>query len=329
MKIYDIENLKPFNFLENLYLFFIEIILSLKIILLFLGLFLVYGYVNSFPVTFLSTTVFILVVLFSFSAIVVFIPFYDREKQIDKLLKPDTFINEAGKAVDASPIPVLPVSEIFRTSKSLKNLKLFGESVYDSSSVMSFGNLKEPHDYFALIQNVAYKPEQNSVFNELLDNLPKAPDLRVIYIPFLTDFASIPFGQKTGSYTRAAVVHDWGYSFHPERNYTGRKECDLEMLNIMRKDGTPAFARSYIYLGLRLFGTYSFMTAPIRRKKLVQITQNEVFLNQFFHALSSQFIFTAILYKYKKYLTKITPEDLQNDIEASIKKIKYENNLPK
>lgn len=237
-------------------------------------------------------------------------------------------ITEKESALNAYPVVVLPVAEVFRTARiqpktyskefiydSLKALGLeYDENSHEEKveeaielfdpSIKEFGELKSKNKYHVTLSNTFYLPRKNSDFRELLDNLLakshgqqvleetkiEFPNLSTIPWPFLTDFASIPLGVPVGSYTRAAIVHDWGYSYFPERDETGRKKCDLEMLDIMRTDGTSPFRRSIIFIGLRMFGSWPFFCAPYRRLKLIEIRNNIIFLGNVLNASTLQAI---------------------------------------
>lgn len=319
MEPYDITNREPFNLVEKTFLFIVERIKYFLIILLLM--FLLYVHYYSFPVAALTTFLHFLLAIIALAVTLLLIPFYIKEKQVERTLEPERYTQQIEQAVDNSPIPVLPVSEIFRTTSTNQINEQLQEMMFDNDDLTSLAQLKEPSDYFATIQHMMYKPDPKSAFCDLLITQPDVPGFRMIVAPFLTDFASIPFGQKTGSYARAALVHDWGYSYHPQRNYNGKKDCDKEMLHIMRKDGTTPFTRSYIYLGLRLFGTYSYMTAPIRRKKLNDILSNPFFEQQYMHALSSQLTFTALAFERINLLQEGTAESLFKDISSSAMEI--------
>ena len=71
-----------------------------------------------------------------------------------------------------------------------------------------------------------------------------------------TDFASVPRGlwnlfPPDGSYTPAAVVHDYLYRKCPD---VDRKKCDQVFLEAMEACGTSWFARRTIYAAVRLGG---------------------------------------------------------------------------
>ncbi len=155
------------------------------------------------------------------------------------------------------PAPLLSLSEVILSSKLNKS-----PHVKHEKSLLD--DLKEPRDYFVTIMPLELSKDSGIVLHER--GSPKLV-VRSIDPPFLTDFASIPMGAKTGAYTRAAIVHDWAYSYYPMRTGKGRKICDLEMLNIMRADRCQPFKRAIIYSGLRLFGGMAFLKAPARRRE--------------------------------------------------------------
>lgn len=97
---------------------------------------------------------------------------------------------------------------------------------------------------------------------------------------FCFDFASIPrpvrwFYPKTGAgksgqYGRAAVIHDWLYSF-PIDQSTGeavdRKFCDRVFLLGMELDGVRKSMRTVFYLAVRA-GGWRFFGKPDKLNKL-------------------------------------------------------------
>lgn len=81
--------------------------------------------------------------------------------------------------------------------------------------------------------------------------------LDTIEVPanFVTDFASVPrplwnLFPPDGSYTAAAVVHDWLY----RKTTIHRAICDAVFLEAMKQCGTSLFARSIIYSTVRMWG---------------------------------------------------------------------------
>lgn len=77
---------------------------------------------------------------------------------------------------------------------------------------------------------------------------------------FITDFASIPRGlwnllPPTGSYGRAAVIHDYLYRT-PLR--ASRKEADQVLREAMNVLGVRFHIRWIIYAGVRLGGVFSY-----------------------------------------------------------------------
>ncbi len=72
---------------------------------------------------------------------------------------------------------------------------------------------------------------------------------------FVTDFASVPrlfwaFIPPDGSYTAAAVVHD--YLYHTQER--SRKESDLIFLEAMEVLGVVWWKRKVMYRSVRMFG---------------------------------------------------------------------------
>lgn len=81
---------------------------------------------------------------------------------------------------------------------------------------------------------------------------------RVVDIPssFVTDFASIPralwsFLPPTGTYGKAAVVHDWLYRTPGQAS---RSQADNVLMEAMKVLGVGAFTRRIIYAGVRIGG---------------------------------------------------------------------------
>lgn len=78
---------------------------------------------------------------------------------------------------------------------------------------------------------------------------------------FLTDFASVPrvpiaywlFGDTSH---RAAVVHDWLYHHH---EICDEKIANTVLLEAMEAEGIPAWRRTFIYLGVKIGGTSSWL----------------------------------------------------------------------
>lgn len=74
-----------------------------------------------------------------------------------------------------------------------------------------------------------------------------------------TDFASVPrilwpILPPTGSYTKAAVLHDWLYW----EGLTTRAEADAYFLEAMRDCGTALWQRVLIYMGVRIGGWWTW-----------------------------------------------------------------------
>jgi hypothetical protein len=106
----------------------------------------------------------------------------------------------------------------------------------------------------------------------------------VVYIPkgYLTDFASIPrilwpLLPPTGSYGKAAVVHDWLYSNRAvtyqlgvERTWNvNRAEADATLFEAMKVLGTGIIVRWLIYLGVRLGGWLPWNNYRQKERKVV------------------------------------------------------------
>lgn len=77
----------------------------------------------------------------------------------------------------------------------------------------------------------------------------------IVPVGFETDFASVPRGlwnlfPPDGSYTPAAVLHDWLY----RETSLPRSLCDALFLEAMKACGTKVIARRIIWAAVRLFG---------------------------------------------------------------------------
>lgn len=88
-------------------------------------------------------------------------------------------------------------------------------------------------------------------------------DIREIRVPagFVTDFASIPrfFWRvlpPTGSYGKAAVVHD--YLYRTTTFPVTRKQADCIFHEAMGTLGTAGWVRSVMYRAVRVFGGRAF-----------------------------------------------------------------------
>ncbi len=84
-----------------------------------------------------------------------------------------------------------------------------------------------------------------------------APVSRIIEVPrgFVTDFASVPrFFWRVlppwGTYSPAAVVHDWLY----HTRLVSRAEADRAFLIIMQRLGVSKWKRTVMYWAVRCFG---------------------------------------------------------------------------
>ncbi len=253
-------------------------------------------------------------------ALIILFRTYKDEKKFDNNNTDYDSLSDQEKMFVAAPINVVPVSELFRSFEYHKGLyktqlnqvsndekhELEHQMIEFESFFDEAENLEEPDDYFLTISGVFLFPSAQSKFSDILPGvaveqleemagLTGLERLRCIPSFFATDFTSIPFGlgQKTGSYTRAAIVHDWAYSYFPIRSEQGRDECDREMLRIMRIDGTPAFTRAKIFCGLRFFGEPSFISAPVRRLELGKFSQNPYMQETIKFSITQQITFGA------------------------------------
>lgn len=209
---------------------------------------------------------FLLIILPVLPAISILLFFYVGEKNIERRESNTRKLHHYNLNL---PVPLLSLSEIIRSTELNINPYLEPEKT-------STHGLKEPADNFVTILPFSLPRESDIVLHELGSSNHV---IRSIQPPFLTDFASIPLGPKTGAYTRAAIVHDWLYSYYPLRTISGRRICDLEMLNIMRSDKCPPLKRALIYSGLRLFGGMAFLQAPSKRKENNKFVDSKEFRN--------------------------------------------------
>lgn len=81
---------------------------------------------------------------------------------------------------------------------------------------------------------------------------------------FSTDFASVPrilwnLFPPDGSYTPAAVVHDWLY----RKTVLPRSLCDAVFLEAMKVCGTPWHERTIMWLAVRLCGWAARKRVPL------------------------------------------------------------------
>lgn len=82
-----------------------------------------------------------------------------------------------------------------------------------------------------------------------------------VELGFLTDFASVPrvpvaywlFGDTSH---RAAVIHDWLYHHH---EICDERTANKVLLEAMEAEGIPAWRRTFIYLGVKIGGTSSWL----------------------------------------------------------------------
>jgi len=82
-------------------------------------------------------------------------------------------------------------------------------------------------------------------------------DITIVTVPvgFRTDFASVPrllwsIIPPIGTYSGAAVIHDYLYTQHP----AGRKWCDAVFDCLMKEDGVGWIERKIMWVAVRIFG---------------------------------------------------------------------------
>lgn len=84
-----------------------------------------------------------------------------------------------------------------------------------------------------------------------------ATDLYTVPAGYVTDFATVPdflvwVINKTGPYTRAAVVHDWLITDEIPAKRVTSQDTDGIFRRIMREEGTPLVRRWVMWAAVRL-----------------------------------------------------------------------------
>jgi uncharacterized protein YjaZ len=86
----------------------------------------------------------------------------------------------------------------------------------------------------------------------------------IITVPtgFETDYASIPrffqlFISKLGRHRKAAVVHDYLYSYNNRYKYLTRAQCDFVFLDGMIEEGVPRWKAYSMFNTVRIFGSFA------------------------------------------------------------------------
>jgi hypothetical protein len=123
-----------------------------------------------------------------------------------------------------------------------------------------------------------------------------SPDFIEVPVGFITDFASVPrilwvLLPPTGSYGKAAVIHDWLYqggkiiSEYPvtakdggaiyvrQTHYlvAGRRDADAILLEAMGVLGVRWWTRYIVYLGVRFGGKLPWINGHAKPKQLVML----------------------------------------------------------
>ena len=92
---------------------------------------------------------------------------------------------------------------------------------------------------------------------------PESNEVIVVPKGFITDLASVPrvfwvIYPPDGTYTNAAVVHDFLYSVVGVRGRYTRKQCDNIFLEAMKVVGVPAWRRWILYSAVRIGGSIAW-----------------------------------------------------------------------
>ena len=229
------------------------------------------GYFTPSRIVFGLLSSFVLFLISPFFLIKVYL-----EEQRIGIKKPTSFADSAHGSMELYPICVIPLAEFGRLGASI--------SLAPNAD-----------NRFVLIQHVTFDINRTQPVGESLDPsfkppLESHPHLRLVSGGFITDFASIPLvlrkiaGSPFGSYSRAAVVHDWAYANHFDGTHAGRKDCDRAILSLMRDDGTEPWRRALIYVGLRIGGGLAFREAPYNQEELIKLYTQENFSAWYMHA---------------------------------------------
>lgn len=257
--------------------------------------------VEKIPV-YLIYTIYVLFLVSVIPALIILLFNYFREKRADYQQGERKKLHHYHTSL---PVPVLSLSEVILSSKLNKNPYIKHEKSF-------LDDLKEPKDYFVTLMPLHLSKDSGIILHEIGNPKLVIPNIDP---PFLTDFASIPMGAKTGAYTRAAIVHDWAYSYYPIRTAKGRKICDLEMLNIMRADDCQPFMRAIIYSGLRLFGGMAFLKAPSRRRKNNQFVESAEYRKIHANLLCRLFLYIAGYFEGSEIVKKGATERFDREFD--------------
>ena len=190
---------------------------------------------------------------------------------------------------------------------------------------------KEIGNRFLLMTHVGFDPRITAPCGETLGESIKIPgleNLRFVPDSFSTDFASIPaplqvlVGAPTGSYCRAAVVHDWFYAYHHDGSMLGRKHCDQAMLKLMRQDGTAPWRRAMIYAGVRLGGGFAYLNAPAKLDRMLEGQQRDYF--KFWYMRSKSFLLTYNIAQFEGPLLTVFERGHSMEVANRLQQIAQE-----
>ena len=191
----------------------------------------------------------------------------ERERGRERRARVQTKLDEHGTVVafDQQDVIVaaVPVAEVFRVMRN---------ATRDPSTADELARRADEHGkLFIVLTRVIWNSGLTGPVGPPAAEITDWPGHYFLEGGFITDFASIPallrplVAETTGSFTRAAIVHDFAYAHHPDRSTAGRKACDEAMLALMADGGTGLRRRVLIYLGLRLGGGPAYRSAPERR----------------------------------------------------------------
>jgi hypothetical protein len=212
----------------------------------------------------------------------------------------------AERPFEATSISVVPLSEFERASN--------GDS-----------GITDPERFYVLMHHVTYSIEDTRPIGASLKVESKPPyenypNIRYVQGGFVTDFASIPrafqlfAGRPLGPYSRAAVVHDWAYATHYDGSRAGRRDCDLAMLSLMRRDKTKPWHRTLTYLGVRVGGGFAFWKAPSKLAITESLYSRTDFVKWYLTASSFLFTFLAKQFEEAGILNAGFTEELQRQM---------------
>ncbi len=190
-----------------------------------------------------------------------------RERRRPRRPSSPTRIGDDGTIISLDErdvvVAAVPVAEVFRVVRN---------RVSDPAQADELARRADEHGkLFIVLTRVIWGSELTGPVGPPASEIAGWPDYFFLEGGFITDFASIPallrplVAETTGSFTRAAIIHDFAYAHHPDDSAAGREACDEAMLALMADGGTGIRRRALIYLGLRLGGGPAFRSAPGRR----------------------------------------------------------------